>query len=121
MMPASRAACRGSPFASSPFRMSRRAVALIVISPRASASRLVTGFSPTSTMRAFPFASRCESLATLLISLREIERQTLERHGQIDALEFDVLRNFQRARREVEDRFDPGHDDLFHNRLRMRR
>src|SRR5262245_45094146 len=101
--------------------MRRRAVALIVISPRASASRLVTGLSPTSTMRALPFASRCESFATLLISLRQVEREALERHSQIDALELDVLRNLQRARREVQDRFDSSSDHLLHNRLRVRR
>src|SRR5687767_9336397 len=106
MMPASRAACSGSPLASAPCLIKRRAVAVIVISPRASASRAVTGLSPTSTIRALPFSSRCDSTgarfdraltATLLLSLREIKRQTLERDRQIDAFQLDVLRHLQRA------------------------
>src|SRR5262245_64791784 len=98
MMPASRAVCSGSPFATLPVRMSVSAAALIVISPRASASRLVTGLAPTSTMRALPLSSRCDNLvlgawrlvlgplATLLIPLSQIEREALERNREIDAL-----------------------------------
>src|SRR5262245_54616081 len=101
MMPASRAVCSGSPLATLPDRINASAAALIVISPCARASRLVTGFAPTSTMRALPLSSRCDSLARLailLISLREIEREALERHGEIDALQLDVLRNLQSTR-----------------------
>src|SRR5262245_34341699 len=113
MMPASRAVCSGSPLATLPLRISESASALIVISPLARASRLVTGLSPTSTMRALPLSSTCDSLAgpegpalrparrlaTLLISLSQIERQTLERDRQIHTLQLDVLRNFQRTGR----------------------
>src|SRR4030095_4359877 len=99
MIPARRAVCSGSPLATLPVRISERAAALIVISPCASASRLVTGFAPTSTMRALPLSSRCDNLgagrarrlATLLIPLRQIERQALERNGEIHTLQLDVL------------------------------
>src|SRR5688572_24066746 len=97
MMPASRAVCSGSPLATAPLRINRSAAALIVISPRASASRVVTGLSPTSTIRALPLASTWESLATVSFPLRQIERQAFERDGQIDALQFHVGRHFQRA------------------------
>src|SRR5688572_1016583 len=132
MMPASRAVCRGSPLARAPFRIRRRAVALIVIAPRARASRLVTGFSPTSTIRAFPASSRWESTsarcgragrarrATLLVPLRKVERQAFKRDREVHALELDVLRNLERAGREVQDGLDPGGDDLLDYRLRMR-
>src|SRR5215203_1401784 len=99
MIPASRAVCSGSPLATLPVRISVSAAALIVISPCASASRLVTGFAPTSTMCALPLSSRCDNfLATLLFPLRQIEREALERHGQIDALQLDVFRHFQGTR-----------------------
>src|SRR5215510_8176884 len=100
MMPASRAVCSGSPFATAPRLMSDNAAALIVISPLAIASRLVIALSPTSTIRALPRESTCESfLATRLVPLRQIEREALERHGQIDTLELDVGGYLQRARR----------------------
>src|SRR6188472_4380553 len=111
IMPASRAVCSGSPLATLPVRISESAAVLIMISPCASASRLVIGFAPTSTMRALPRSSRCDSLvlgawclgpgparlrlATLLISLCQIERQALERHGEIDAFQLHVFWDFQ--------------------------
>src|SRR6188472_2395515 len=100
MMPASRAVCSGSPLATLPVRINDSAAALIVISPCASASRLVVGFAPTSTMRALPRSSRCDSLArlrlaTLLIPLRQVERQAFERHGEIDALQLHFFWDFQ--------------------------
>src|SRR5688500_8204439 len=127
MIPARRAVCSGSPLATLPIRISESAAALIVISPRASASRLVTGFAPTSTMRALPLSSTCDSraagrgrrLATLLLPLGQIEGQAFERDRQINTLQLDVLRYFQRTRREVQNRLHPGADDLVHNRLRM--
>src|SRR5688572_20507999 len=61
MIPASRAVCSGSPLATSPRRISRSAAALMTISPRASASRFVEGFPPTSTMRALPLGSMWDS------------------------------------------------------------
>src|SRR5688572_30129387 len=128
MIPARRAVCSGSPLATLPVRINESAAVLIVISPCASASRLVTGFAPTSTMRALPRSSTCDSrgdrarrLATLLISLRQVERETLERHGQIHALQLDVFRYLQGAGREVQNGFDTGCDDLIHDGLRMRR
>src|SRR6185503_1981846 len=123
MIPARRAVCSGSPLATLPLRISERAAALIVISPCANASRLVTGLAPTSTMRALPLSSRCDNraaeparlrLATLLISLSQIERQALERHGEIHTLQLDALRDLQRARREIQDGLDAGADDLIH-------
>src|SRR6185503_17735199 len=100
MMPASRAVCSGSPLDTLPERISASAATLMVISPCASASRLVIGLAPTSTMRALPLSSRCDSLArlrlaTLLIPLRQIERQAFERDGEIDALQLDVFGNFE--------------------------
>src|SRR5262245_15049236 len=118
MMPARRAAWSGSPFANAPCLISRSAVALIVISPRAVASRAVTALSPTSTIRALPFASRCEStgagvepavrtlLATLLISLSKVEGEAFKGDSQIDALELDIRWNFKRSGRKVEDGLD---------------
>src|SRR5688500_175907 len=104
MMPASRAVCNGSPLAMSPRRMRRRASADIVISPAALASRRVAGLSPTSTIRALPFASRWDSafgtraLATRALSLSEVEREALERDGEVHALELYVGGDGQRAR-----------------------
>src|ERR1051325_7506135 len=88
-MPASRAACSGSPFLTAPRRTSRRATHDMRIDPRAIASRAVTGLSPTSTIRTRPRASTCDSRGLRLfdIALREEERQALERDGQIDALQ----------------------------------
>src|SRR5262245_48920883 len=129
MMPARRAVCNGSPFATFPLRMRLSAAALIVISPRASASRLVTGLPPTSTMRALPPASTCDNraaaagrawrLAILLFPLGQIERQAFERYGQIHALEFYVLRDLERTRREIEDRLHASHYHLINDRLGM--
>src|SRR5262245_32204603 len=109
--PASRAVWRGSPLATSPRRINESAVGPISIAPRATASRLVTALSPTSTIRALPRASTCDNealrslspapcplLLTRLISLREIEREALERHGEVHAFELHVGRDFQRTR-----------------------
>src|SRR5476651_33860 len=107
-MPASRAVCSGSPFLTAPVRMSRSASRDIVIIPRATASRLVTGLSPTSTIFTRPRASTCESfpafpaaparpaLLVFRIALREEKREAFERHGEIDALQLDVRRQLQR-------------------------
>src|SRR5215510_11787466 len=88
-MPASRAVCNGSPFFTAPRRICRRASADIRIEPRATASRAVTGLSPTSTIRMRPRASTCDNrgLRLLDIALREEERQALERDRQIDTLQ----------------------------------
>src|SRR5262245_60440414 len=92
MTPASRAVCSGSPFLTAPLRTRRNASALIEISPRARASRVVTALSLTSTIRALPRESMCDSLA-IGVPLSEVERQAFQRHGQIDALELDVIGN----------------------------
>src|SRR5262249_16287846 len=57
MIPARRAACSGSPFLIAPCLISRTASRDIVIEPRAIASLIVTGFSPTSTIVTRPCAS----------------------------------------------------------------
>src|SRR5678816_2435852 len=119
MMPASLAVCSGSPLATWPLRISVSAAALIVMVPRASASRVVTAFSPTSTMRTRPRASTWESdfcgadpcgargrLAITGLSLSEVERQALERHGQVDALQLHVGRHLESTGREIQDRLD---------------
>src|SRR5919201_1135166 len=101
MMPATRAAWSGSPLRTAPARMSRRASRDMAIDPRATASRLVTGLSPTSTIFTRPWLSTCERprrLFAIVLALRQEERQAFERHGEIDALELDVRGNLQRAR-----------------------
>src|SRR5262249_28276803 len=55
-----RAACSGSPFLTAPLRICASASRDIRIDPRAMASRLVTGLSPTSTILTRPRASTCE-------------------------------------------------------------
>src|SRR5262245_35396226 len=120
MMPASLAACSGSPFFTAPARTNRRAVADMRTVPRATASRSVTGFAPTSTMVMRPRASTwlsagltclCPfvidaSLAFIIDALSQKERKAFERHGEVDALQLDAGRHLQRARREVQDGLD---------------
>src|SRR5262245_37960430 len=136
-MPARRAACSGSPLATSPRRINVNASALIVMVPRASASRLVIGLAPTSTIFTRPRRSTCDScpvlptrvrgadpagrraLATVL-TLSKVKRQTLEGDRQIDALQLDAVRHMQRARRKVENPLNPGGDNLIDHRLCMR-
>src|ERR1043166_1859520 len=131
MMPARRAVCSGSPLAISPRRINFSAVGLIVMSPRARASRLVTGLSPRSTIFTRPRRSTCDRLGApdsglavrllaTALTLCEIERQALERNGQIHALEFHFGRNLQRAGREIQDCLDPGRHDLIDHWLRVR-
>src|SRR5581483_5877009 len=121
MMPAIRADCSGSPFFTAPLRMRLRALADIAIDPRATASRAVTGFSPTSTIFTRPRSSTCVSVrcplpdlpdppAFLLtaLSLRQKEREALQRHREIDALQLDVVGHLERAGRKVEDGLDAG-------------
>src|SRR5436853_3202182 len=133
-MPASFAACSGSPFATSPLRINFSAAALIVIDPRATASRAVAGLAPTSTIVTRPRSSTCVSLTLPLlpfstfplslatvVPLREVERQALERHREVHALQLHIVRHVQRARREVENPLDAGGNDLIDDGLRMRR
>ena len=56
MMPARRAVCSGSPFFTARVRMARLAAAFILTSPVATASRTVSGFAETSTIRTRPRA-----------------------------------------------------------------
>src|SRR6185503_6416376 len=120
MMPASRAACSGSPFLMAPRRINRRASADIEMLPRATASRLVTALAPTSTIFTRPRASTCDRLVFFAIALRQEERQALERHGEIDALQLHARRDFQCPRREVEDCFDAGGHHQVEHLLRRR-
>src|SRR5512144_2713902 len=78
MMPASLAACSGSPFFTAPAMTRRRASADIEIDPLATASRAVTGFSPTSTIFTRPRASMC------------VRRRALRSFGESFALAFGV-------------------------------
>jgi hypothetical protein len=61
MMPARRATVSTSPFGRSPFAIRANVPALMRTRPRATASRSVTALRETSTMRARPDASTCES------------------------------------------------------------
>src|SRR5262249_25861898 len=61
MMPARRATARTSPFGTSPAAIAASVVGRMVTSPRASAALAVTPLAETSTMRARPRRSRCES------------------------------------------------------------
>src|SRR6267142_1288896 len=110
-IPARRAACSGSPLATSPRRISVSASALIVIDPRATASRAVTGLAPTSTILTRPCSSTCDSFTFPLLSfstfplllanvfsLGEVERQALERHGEVHALQLHVVGHMQCSR-----------------------
>src|SRR5262245_4510709 len=67
-IPASRAVCSGSPFLTSPRRIRRSASRDIVIVPLATASRVVTGLSPTSTILTRPRASTWERLGRDLVN-----------------------------------------------------
>src|SRR5438093_8552532 len=154
MMPATRAACSGSPFFTAPARTRRSASRDIAIDPRATASRSVTGLPPTSTILIRPRGSMCERRAAIILlslagphprspcprtlraaalacwagrrrrppgrpgppgrrappglpglfgialTLGQKEREALERHREIDALQFHVLGHLQRPRRE---------------------
>src|ERR1700691_5128469 len=57
-------AIRASPFLSFPPTIACNVAGAILTSPRAIASRRVTGFSPTSTIRIRPRSSRCVSRAS---------------------------------------------------------
>ena len=52
--------------------------------------------------------------------LREVERQALERDGQVDALQLHVRRHLQRPGREVQHRLDAGRDHQIDDVLRRR-
>src|SRR4051794_35789156 len=124
MMPATTAVCSGSPFSTLPARINRSASRLISISPAATASRLVTALSPTSTIRTSPRGPTCVRplprfpvprllvLAGIVVFLREVEREALQRYREVHALQLDVGRHFQRTRGEVENRLDAGRDHL---------
>src|ERR1700730_323565 len=113
MIPARRAACNGSPFFTAPARTSFKAARDIVIDPRATASRSVTGLPPTSTILMRPRASMwlrrkgLPALCFIAVAPRQIERQAFQRHGEVDALQLHIIGNLERARREVQDGFDP--------------
>src|SRR6195256_6679860 len=50
-------------------------------------------------------------LLILRLSLREKEREAFERHREIDALQLHLRRTFQRARRKIQNGFNPGGND----------
>src|SRR6185295_416104 len=114
MMPATRAACSGSPFLTCPLRTIFNAVFDMRIEPRAIASRSVIGLLPTSTIRTRPRASTCESLFRVF-AMSQKERQAFERHRQIHAFQFDAFRDLECSRREVEYGLDARADDLVHD------
>src|SRR6185503_16557825 len=112
------------PFFTAPERIRRSASRDIEIDPRAIASRAVTGLSPTSTILTRPRASTWDSalrLLTIALALRQEERQALERHRQVDALQLHVGRHLQRAGRKIQHRLDAGGDHLPEHVLRRRR
>src|SRR5438552_5596347 len=78
-MPARRAVCSGSPFFTAPVRIRRSASRDIAIDPRATASRAVAGFSPTSTIVTRPRASTCDSARALLRARSTFARWRLTR------------------------------------------
>src|SRR5436853_3785912 len=117
-MPASFAVCSGSPFATSPLRINFNASRLIVIAPRATASRAVAGFAPTSTILTRPRSSTCDSFLANVVPLGQIERQALERHGEVHALQLHIVRDMERARRKVQEALDARRHDLIDDRLR---
>src|SRR5262245_26253185 len=122
MMPASRAASRGLPFFTAPWRIAVRAAADIVTRPDAVASRSVAVLAATSTIRMRPCGSTCVSFGRAMrlilrrggaalrvaVAVGQEERQALQRHRQVDALELDARRHPERAGREVEHRLDPA-------------
>src|SRR5688572_4452293 len=120
MIPARRAVCSGSPFLTALSRTARTAAALMRISPVAVASRIVLGLPLTSTMRACPDAPTCDRPGRLLFAFirltsGEKERQTLERHGQIDVLELHPGWHFEVAGRKVQQRPNAGgHRNIHH-------
>src|SRR5262249_19769758 len=123
MMPASRAVSSGSPFFMVPARICRSAPADSVMCPRAIASRTLTGFALTSTIRIRPVSSTWERRAPCLVlgigfALHEKERQALERHREIHALELHAARHLEGARRKVEDRMPARGDHRVDDRLR---
>ena len=67
MMPATRATPSTSPFFTVPPSTAAKASAFMVMMPWAVASRAVTGFSLTSTITAFPAASKCVRLFSLIL------------------------------------------------------
>src|SRR5262249_50173543 len=78
-----RAACSGSPFLTAPLRICASASRDIRIDPRAMASRLVTGLSPTSTILTRPRASTCERrfLGGIQFEATTINAEIAEIHG----------------------------------------
>src|ERR1051325_2725975 len=120
-MPASFAVCSGSPFATLPLRINFTAVALMVIDPRATASRTVAGLAPTSTIFTRPRASTCDSfLATAVFPLGKVKGEAFERHREVHALQLHVIGDVQRARGEVQNALDAGGDHLVDDGLRVR-
>src|SRR4051812_5523761 len=129
-MPARRAVCSGSPFLTAPVRIKRTASRDMVIVPRATASRLVIGLSPTSTIFTRPRTSTCDkrparpappALLLIALTLREEKRQAFERHRQVDALQLHVWGYLQRAGRKIQDRLDAGRHHQPEHVLRVRR
>src|SRR5262245_697605 len=100
-MPARRAVSSGSPFFSWPPRTARSAAGDTVIKPRATASRVVSALSPTSTIRMRPFGSTWDNRRLFLLVilfplgpgsfLGQIERQAFQGHSEVDALQLHVV------------------------------
>src|ERR1700730_15879389 len=88
------------------------------IEPRAIASRRVTALVPTSTILTRPRRSTWESLGArdeplgfIALPLGKEEREALEGHGQVHALQLHVGRRLQCAGRKIQHRLDAGRDD----------
>src|SRR5687767_14111727 len=98
--------------------MARRAAAPMRTTASATASRSVSAFAETSTMRTCPRASTWDRrgarrrllFGDIRSASRQKERQTLERDRQIDVLELHAARYLQRAWREIQNRANPAGD-----------
>src|SRR6185369_3369342 len=80
MTPAMRAVASKSPFGTLPWRRSAIVSAASNTQPRATATRFVSVFSETSTIRAAPRSSRCVSSDILFLRIQVRERDEVFIH-----------------------------------------
>src|SRR5262249_24769141 len=85
--PAISAAARTSPFGLSPGRACASVSRAMCTRPRAPGSRAVAGLALTSTMRALPSASRCESLSAKVSALHQARHDLDQVAGPMPAVQ----------------------------------